>query len=184
VIEPPPPPPPVPVDTAPLPDVGLKTFEKIHASMSAMTGVSMALPSVDAVFQNVKQALPTVTGINTFVSSQQMAVTQLAIEYCNELVNDTNLRLSFFPGFDFSASVNDAFIIGDRTLITSPLYIKALNSNVANQPTTSEFETELSNLIDILTTCNNTNSCSSDRTEVVVKATCAAAIGNAGMLLQ
>ncbi len=184
VIEPAPPAPPAPVDIAPQSDIGLKTFENIHATLSAITGVSMADPGVAATFDNVKQALPTVSDINTFVSAQQMAVTQMAIEYCNAMVNDSSLRQSFFPGFDFNASVFDAFIIGDHSLITTPLYNRSMNINIANQPTNVEVETELSSLIDILTVCDATNSCSVDRTETVVKAVCAAAVGNAGMLLQ
>ena len=131
----------------------------------------------------MKQALPSQADITTFASAQQMAVTQLAIEYCNALVNDTNLRASYFPGFDFNASVNDALVLGDRTLITQPLYERAMNLGLTDQPTVAEFSGELNNLMDRLTTCNATNSCAADRTEVVVKAVCAAATGNAGMLI-
>ncbi|PCJ47531.1 MAG: ATPase [Gammaproteobacteria bacterium] len=184
VIEPPPPPPAPPVDKPAKSDLGLKTFEKIHASLSTITGVAMDQVDVANTYQNVKQALPALTDINTFVSAQQMAVTQLAIEYCNALVNDVTLRQSFFPGFDFTSSVNDAFVLGDRSLVTSPLYNKTMNSNLLSQATSAEVETELSNLMDRLITCDATSSCSNDRTEIVVKAVCAAAIGNAGMLLQ
>ena len=184
VTEPDPPPPPLPTDQAARSDIGLKTFEKIHATFSSITGVSMAQVDVDNTFQNVKQALPTTEDVNTFVSAQQMAVTQLAISYCNALVNDTALRETFFPGFNFSDDVNNAFIVGDRGLITTVLYDKTMNTNLTSQPTEIEVETELSNLINRLISCNSDNSCALDRTEVVVKATCAAAIGNAGMLLQ
>ncbi|MFT5450886.1 MAG: hypothetical protein ACI9N9_000366 [Enterobacterales bacterium] len=184
VIEPPPPPPVPAVDVPAKSDLGLKTFERIHASLSIITGVSMAQVDVSSTYQAVRQGLPALTDINTFVSAQQMAVTQLAIEYCNALVNDTVLRQDFFPGFDFSSTVNDAFITGDRSLITSPLYDKTMNTNLVNQPTSNEVETELSNLMDRLIGCNATDSCSSDRSEIVVKAVCAAAIGNAGMLIQ
>ena len=182
-IEPPPPPPAAPVDLPAAPDIGLKTFERIHATMSEITTVSMAQPDVAETFNNVKQALPSVADITGFASAQQMAVTQLAIEYCNALVNDTTKRSQFFPSFNFGQSVNDAFVLGDRTLVTQPLYERTMNVGVTSQPTEAEVTTELNNLIDRLTTCNATNSCSSDRTEVVVKAICAASIGNAGMLL-
>jgi hypothetical protein len=184
VIEPPPPAPAAALDEAPKSDLGLKTFEKIHASLSTITGVSMAQVDVSNTYQAVKQALPALTDINTFVSSQQMAVTQLAIEYCNALVNDTTLRQNFFPGFDFNDSVNAAFVSGDKSLITTPLYEKTMNTILVNQPTSNEVEIELSDLIDRLIGCEATNSCLADRTEIVVKAVCAAAIGNAGMLIQ
>lgn len=184
VIEPPVPPPAPPSDLPEQSDIGLKTFEKIHATLSTITGVSMAHPDINNTYQNVKQGLPGVSDVNTFVSAQQMAITQLAIEYCNALVNDTVLRQSFFPGFDFNASVSDAFVTGDRTLITSPLYNNTMNSSIANQATENEVATEINNLIDRLISCNATNSCAANRTEIVVKASCAAVVGNAGMLLQ
>ena len=151
--------------------------------MSEITTVSMAQPDVAETFNNVKQALPSLADITGFASAQQMAVTQLAIEYCNALVNDTSKRAQIFPGFNFGQTVNDAFVLGDRTLVTQPLYERTMNIGVTSQPTEAEVTTELNNLIDRLTTCNATNSCSNDRTEVVVKAICAASIGNAGMLL-
>ncbi|MCP4273416.1 MAG: LamG domain-containing protein [Gammaproteobacteria bacterium] len=183
IIEPPVPPPADPVDEDPRPELGLKTFEKIQGTFASITGVSMTQSDVDTTYQNVKQGLPTVVDINTFVSAQQMAVTQLAIAYCNALVNDTSLRAAFFPDFDFSDSVNDAYVLGDRSYITTPLYEKTMNTGLVVQPSSVEVETELSNLIDRLISCNSNNSCSADRTEIVVKATCAAAIGNAGMLI-
>ncbi len=182
-IEPPPPPPAAPVDLEPVSDIGLKTFERIHATMSEITTVSMTQPDVVATYEAVKQALPSQADINGFASAQQMAITQLSIEYCNALVNDTTKRAEFFPGFDFNQSVNDAYVTGDRTLVTLPLYERTMNIGVTVQPSEAEVTGELNNLIDRLTTCANTNSCSSDRTEVVVKAICAATIGNAGMLL-
>ncbi len=183
IVEPPVPPPADPVDEDPRPELGLKTFEKIQGTFASITGVSMTQSDVDTTYQNVKQGLPTVVDINTFVSAQQMAVTQLAIAYCNVLVNDTGLRAAFFPDFDFSDSVNDAFVLGDRSFITTPLYEKSMNTGLTVQPSLAEVETELNNLIDRLISCNSNNSCSADRTEIVVKATCAAAIGNAGMLI-
>jgi len=182
-VVPPPPAPPTPQNTDPEPDVGLKTFERIHASIASMTTVSMAHPDVADTYESVKQALPSRSQITGFASAQQMAVTQLAIEYCNALVNDNSLRASYFPGFDFSQSVSDAFVTGDTSLVTGPLYSHSMNTSVSIQPTEAEFSTELNNLIGRLSSCANTNSCAADRTETIVKAVCAAATGNAGMLL-
>ena len=69
-----------------------------------------------------------------------------------------------------------------RDLVLDPLTSRVMNSNVSTQPTVAEVKTELNGLIDKLTACGG--SCAADRTEVVVKATCAAALGSAGMLVQ
>ena len=112
-----------------------------------------------------------------------MAVAQLAIEYCNALVDDTTLRTAFFPGFNFGQPASAAFDTpAERDLILDPLLAKVMNTNVATQPTVAEAKAELNGLMDRLTACGG--ACSADRTEVVVKSTCAAALGSAGMLVQ
>jgi hypothetical protein len=60
--------------------------------------------------------------------------------------------------------------------------VKVLNTNVSTQPASAGVKAELNSLIDRLTACGG--SCAADRTKTVVKATCAAAVGNASMLLQ
>src|SRR4029077_5918723 len=92
-----------PVDGDPQPDVGVRTFDEINASMSAVTGGSSQSPEVEPTFTTIKQQRPTVESIEGFLSSHQVAVAQLAIEYCNELVDDNAMRASYFPGFNFNA---------------------------------------------------------------------------------
>ncbi len=106
---------PVPLAPAPPPDVqraadvGLRVFDEINATMSSLTGVSTAQSSVQATYEQVKQALPTVESIDTFVSAHPVAIAQLAIQYCDALVEDPGARAAYFPGFDFGASPSVAF---------------------------------------------------------------------------
>ncbi len=182
VVEPPPPPPAPAQDLPARSSIGLRNFEEINATLSSITEVPMNNPNVLGTFNVVKQALPSNVDINTFASAQQMAVTQMAIEYCNALVEDTNLRATYFPGFTFTDPVTTAFNTSGRNLIIDKLLTKVLNTNVATQPVSTSAKAELNSLIDRLTVCGN--SCAPDRTKTVVKATCAAAVGNAAMLLQ
>ena len=77
----------------------------------------------------MRQSLPAVEDINTFLSSHQVAVAQLAIEYCNALINDTTARASYFPGFNFGAAPATAFGGAGRDAFVDPL--------IANQTTGS-----------------------------------------------
>ncbi len=175
--------PPPPPDEPPQPDVGVRVFDEINATMSEVTGVSSQNTAVKNTFQTVKQQLPTVENIQGFLSAHQVAVAQLAIEYCNALVDDTTLRAAFFPGFNFSQPASAAFDTpAERDLVFDPLIAKVMNTNLATQPTVSEVKTELNSLVDKLTACGG--GCSADRTEIVVKSSCAAALGSAGMLVQ
>jgi hypothetical protein len=176
--------PPAPADKEPVSDIGLKTFDEINVSMAALTGVSKTNANVSATFNTVKQQLPTIESITGFLSAHQMAVTQLSIKYCDALVEDTTLRASFFPTFVFSTNANTAFDSAGRDLIINPLLESFVGTSLNSQPSDSAVSTELNNLIDKLTTCSADNSCASDRTETVVKATCAAVLGSAITLVQ
>ncbi len=172
-----------PADADPVSDIGLRTFDEINASMSAITGVSMVESGVQATFETIKQQLPSVESVEGFLSSHQVAIAQLSIEYCNALIESTSLRGNFFPGFDFSATAQQAFdTTGERDLLIDPLLNRALGINLATQPDPAAVKSELNNLIDTLTVCGG--SCAADRTLTVAKATCAATLGSAAMLLQ
>ena len=182
-IEPPPPPLPSPVDLEDRPSIGIRDFAEINATMSKATGISMANADVMATYNAVKQQMPTLTDIDIFVSSQQMGITQLAIEYCNALVDDSTARASYFSGFDFNAAASNAFdSTAKRNIIYDALISKTMGSGLATQPSDVDIKLELSSLTDKLTACGA--GCASDRTETVVKAVCAATIANAAMLVQ
>lgn len=172
-----------PVDAAPKPEIGLRTFAEINATMATVTGVSPTHAEVKKTYQTIMQQLPTVENINGFLAAHQVAVSQLAIEYCNALVSDAPLRGSYFPGFDFGAGATSAFnTMAKRDQVLDPLLNRVLGINLATQPSVASVKTELNSLIDRLTACGG--SCAADRTQTVVKASCAATLGSAVMLLQ
>lgn len=169
-----------PADSDPVSDIGLRTFDEVNASMSAMTGVPRDTASVASTFQTVRQQLPSVETFGGFLSAHQMAVTQLAIQYCDALVEDSTLRSDFFGSFNFNAAPATAF--ADPTVITDPLLLNMVGTGLDSQPQLVDIETELNTLISRLSACGG--SCEPDRTETVVKATCAAVLGSAIMLVQ
>jgi len=176
-------PPPPPADGDPQPDVGLRTFDEINATMSAVTGVSVNNSEVSATYSTIKQQLPTVENIEAFLSSHQVAVAQLAIDYCNELVDDGSKRASYFPGFNFSAPAAQAFDTApERALIIDPLLAHVVGSGLATQPDDADVRAELESLMGQLSSCGG--GCAADRTATVVKATCAAVLGSGATLIQ
>ena len=181
--EPAPTPLPPPADGAPAPEIGLRTFQEISASMSVMTGVPVTNTAVTDTYNRVREQLPTVENIEGFLSSHQIGTAQIAIEYCNELVNDPALRAAYFPGFNFGASATTAFDTpAERALITDPLLTRAVGTGMTTQPSAAEVSTEVDALIGRLTACGA--GCAADRTLVVVKSACAAVVGSASTLLQ
>jgi hypothetical protein len=179
------PPAPAPIaDLAAQAHIGMRNFAEIHASMSAVTTVPMNNPAVKTAFEQLKQQLPSVTNMDGFLASNQMAVTQMAIKYCDQLVETQNLRDNYFTGFDFSQTASSAFITQDRHLVLTPLTNKMLGTRLSDQPNNTDVINELDHLITRLTDCNGDKVCDANYTKTVVKAVCAAALGSAAITLQ
>lgn len=179
--------PPAPAEAADLeaqPDIGTKHFAEINASMSAMTTVPMSTPSVNQTFSQLKQQLPSVTDITSFLAANQMAVTQLAIKYCDTLVESDSLRQTYFPQFDFSQPASTAFNGAARDGVITPIITTMLGTDIDTQADAALVRSEVEQLIDRLTQCSSTSSCDAQYTRTVTKASCAAVLGSATMLIQ
>jgi hypothetical protein len=194
---------PAPIIPAPPPDlpeaadIGIRNFDEINATMASVTGVPRNQFDVDSVFQTIKQQLPTVENIEGFLSAHQMAVSQLAIEYCSTLADNGGqiLRDDYFQdsagntSFNFDETADTAFdSLAKRDLVISPLLRRVVGTGLTTQPDLVSVQSELDSLILILestTACPPQPSCNTQlRTEQIVKATCAAALGSAAMLIQ
>jgi hypothetical protein len=175
-----------------LPIHGVRDFARVNESMLELTGVPAFYDSIatrvgDAnnetlqdVYDDLRQQLPDSSDVRSFVSSHQVGITKLALEYCSALVDDTASRDAFFdrlPAFDFDASPAVAFV--DPTLVTGPLVEKMINPDDANQPDAMAMETRLETLIgDLRTDCGDSGGCS---TREIVAGACTATLASATM---
>ncbi|MES9927252.1 MAG: LamG domain-containing protein [Candidatus Thiodiazotropha sp. 6PDIVS] len=178
-------PPGEPADGEPASTVGLRTFDEINATMASLTGVSQALSAVLTTYTTIREQLPSAENINGFLSSHQVAVSQLAIEYCSAMVDDNALRSSFFPGFDFNTNANDITTATWQSQVVTPLIVNFMGENLATQPDPAMVESELMTLLTGsvgLARCSG--QCATDRTEKATKAACASILGSAVILLQ
>jgi hypothetical protein len=170
-----------PPDVRRAPDVGLRIFDEINATMAELTGVSPARPQVKATYEQVKQALPTVESIDTFVSAHPVAIAQLAIQYCDALVEDPGARATYFRGFDFAAAPAQAFGTAGRAIVLDALVGRMVAQGVATEPDAAQVRGDLDALITRLAACGG--SCPADRTKTIAKASCAALLGSATTLV-
>jgi len=134
-------------------DIGVRTFEEINATIAAITGIPVTNSMVKSVYTSYLQQLPTVEAIDAFLPSHQMAIAQLALTSCSELV-DSNP--GFFAGFDFDQSARTAFgpvapslpdatQQANRDLVIEPLLEAVINvdpldasNNLSTQPGQSD----------------------------------------------
>ena len=171
-------------DTQLKPDLGLRTFGEINASMASLTTVPITTASVNTLYQTIEQQLPSQVNIEGFVSSHQMAVTQLAIGYCNALVEDTAKVSNVLPSLKTTQGPAQAFTNTDRTNFISDMYSAFIGDPaLTTTPTLVDFADEhnalLTRLIDDCPSCANTPA----RTRTIAKASCAATLGSAVTLI-
>jgi len=181
-----------PTDLDPASRIGLKTFDEIDATYATVTGVDRAsFPDVDVTFLELRQSLPAVEDINTFLSSHQIAIAQLAIEYCNAMIGDNGSpnpdAATKFAGFDFDAPASTAFAVGTRDLYVNPLINDFMGTGLISQPAFADVYAELAsfqasggrpdNLIDRLLVGGSD-------TRAISKGVCAAMLGSAATLIQ
>jgi hypothetical protein len=196
-IRPPPvtPPPATPTDLAKVSAVGVRTFDEISATMAAITGVSENDSSVKATFATIRQSLPSTEKIEAVLASHQVAIAQLAIGYCDALIEDRSTtipRATMFPGFDFTATPSAAYPTSEN-LLFDPLLNRVLGiTQLASQPDKNVVRTELDHMINgypgdptrpgLLNSAGVTNNAT--RTRAIAKAVCSSIIGSAAMLVQ
>ena len=172
VTEPDPAPPATPPDVPRGDTMGIRDFAEINATLSKVTGVPTTDAGVGSTYSLVFQALPVNTDLAGFLSSQQMGITQLAIAYCDALIDDTTARASYFPNLNFAAAPATAY--ADTSVIIDPLIANMVGAGLSSQP---DIASELDALIGRLLS-------GSANTAGVAKGTCAAAVGGATMLVQ
>ena len=174
-----------PVDSPPESDVGLRTFEAINNTFSKITGVPITDTRVTATYSLVQQALPAVDKLGTFGPSQQTGMAQLAIQYCNQLVDTPSLRNAFFSGGMNPTSPGSAFgAVGspDRESLIGDLLTKGKNTGLEFDPDDTNIHAELDTLINKLL-AGPTGSASGGA-GTVMKATCGAVLGSGITLIR
>jgi hypothetical protein len=180
------PPAPTPQDLPPASVIGVRTFDEISATMAEITGVSQNDPGVSATFNTIRQSLPATDNIEAVLGSHQVAIAQLAIEYCNALIESPSLRSSMFPSFNFDAAPSAAY--ANQNALIDPLLdrVMGMTPQLTNQPDKNAVRTELSQLINGHPTdparpgLLNSPGAS---TRNIAKGVCSAVIGSAAMLV-
>ena len=181
---------PVEADLDEASEIGLRTFDEIDASFGAVLGIDRTnFTNVDITYQELRQSLPAVEDINTFLSSHQVALAQLAIAYCDAMVNADGVTAKgqLFPGFNFDAPAGTAFSAANRDAFVQPLIDNIMGTGLASQPTYASVHSELAtfqaaggrpdNLVDRLVNGGS-------NTRAISKGVCAAMLGNASTLIQ
>jgi hypothetical protein len=162
--------------------IGIRNFAEINHTMSVLTGVGQQSTKVFDTYQLVKRQLPSIENIETFISAQQMGITQMAIAYCDSAIDDNAIRSTWFPELDFTSAPSVALSSTQRSKLLNPLIAKLMPLDLANQPSRVSVYNELDGLVTKLSVCGS--DCNGQRTRTIAKASCAAVLASAVMLVQ
>jgi hypothetical protein len=148
-------------------------------------GVPVTNATVNATFQELVQQLPSDNDVRSFVSAQQVGISRLALDYCDQLIENTGMRTAFFgSGFDWTQPATTAFsTAGQRDMLINPLSARMLGTALGNQPTAAEVRPHLDTLIDQLVAGCTAASCPASHTRNVGKGVCAAVLSSAAVQL-
>lgn len=172
-------PPPVVVQQAEI-DVGIKNFEQINDTMSVLTGVSKMDNGIRSTFNDLEVQLPTDNSVKSFLAANQVAITKLAAEYCDTLVDSGTLRGAVWPGFNFSGTPNQVLSNNQQKLgVIDQTLNRFWGVNVGGDRSTSQLEM-LSLTNELL---NGENLGNSSTTRTTVKGLCTAALASAQVTL-
>jgi hypothetical protein len=178
-------PPPL-VLAGPQPVIGLRTFDEINATMSAVT--TIPLTTVESTFVQLRQQLPSVPNADTFSSAHEIAIAQLAIAYCDALLEDDTRRDAYFSGYDFNNSPSVALAQGVRGGVITPLLLNMQGQLLNTQPDFNAAYDEVDQLMGLLINSapppGGPGQNSPQRTLDISKAACATVLASGVVLIQ
>jgi hypothetical protein len=178
-------------------DMGVRSFAQVNSTFSQLTGIPTSNTSVVSTYQAVQQQLPAINTLEAYSSAGQVGVAQLAVQYCQQVMNTPTIQATVFPGVTFSGSTyssvaatgpNAAGVMQysasgqAATVIADLAALSVGNGTLIHQPALSTVTTELTNLVGVL--CTGSSPCTtSQRVSDVTVGACAAALGNADVMI-
>lgn len=160
--------------------VGIKNFEQINQTMSAVTGVPITIRDVERVYRDVASQLPSDNDIKSFAANNQVAITKLASEYCDYAVRQSSIRSQIWPNINFGQSPNQSLTTERQNYLVERTMEQFWGSGVLDRNQELVSGLELRTLIIDLLQGAPQNSSS---TQMVVKGVCIATLASIHMQL-
>lgn len=155
---------------------GVRNFDKINDTMSAVTGISKNKQTIAEVFEGVKTSFPVSSAMVSFVSSHQVAISKLSLEYCDALVHDISAREAFFGGVNFDEDVSVALNTSGVSAVVNALWVNIVGTGMENQPDESAFKDEVGGMmVDLIA---HSPDADASRTRSIVIGACTAVLGS------
>lgn len=156
-------------------EVGVKNFEQINMTMSQLTGIPTNNTNVQSVYNDIVVQLPTDNNLKSFLPSMQVAITKLATEYCDRLIEIGTMKATIWPQINFSQTPNQTLTSANKNqMITQTVEYFFGPISTSEQDAA---KVELLSLYDSLITGESLTT--NATTKKVVKGVCTAALSSA-----
>lgn len=177
--------------------LGVKNYLQIYESMWAATQLETftGLPRTDNAFNSIrtyyasnKASLPTDNEITRFSSSQMLAITNLAWEFCDRVVENNLARPAFFSGTSFT-DLNNNGLHNPTTLLGSAAQREDLAEFILNRlwgeevTTTQVRQSAIQELASTILSLSDGAASTSTATRNIVKGVCTAALSSGSVNL-
>ncbi len=212
--------PPTPAVLAPSSDIGVRLWDEVNSTMANLTGVPLYSPSTQldeplttyegpaqtvaqGVEQGVQQELPNVISMESMTSANVTSIAQLAVAYCQTLVNTPALESAFFPNLpaaDLSQPASTVFGSDTSNMdwIVTPLIQNLTGQgadgiSIATQPpdptdqsrdTSEPGSTERQELYNLIALLETENPTTPNSTANVTMAACTALLSSATSIIK
>lgn len=162
-------------------EIGVKTFEEIYQTFSAVTGVPENQTNVLGVYRNVSDSLPTSSDVKGFLPSNQVAIAKLASEFCTQLVDTNNgSRMDIWPAAEYNLTLAN-FGINRRMTVIQNMLDAFWGVGVVSDAERQTAEDELLDLMAQLEVGEAMNS--SGSTRKVIKGVCTVSLSSAYVVM-
>lgn len=156
---------------------GIKSHEQIFYTMSALTSVPVTNNDVRNAYNQVATSLPSNNDLKVFLAPHQLAITKLAAEFCNVLVENPGFRINVWPTYaGFNLTPDIGLSAENRQIIIQEL-ILSFWGGVISEDEHYAAQEEMKLLMNELLVDENMNSSATTRN--VIKGVCTVALSSA-----
>lgn len=156
------------------PAVGIKTFDRMYATLAAVTGIDATTPALLSTYQEFRASLPSNPDPRAFSGATQTVVAKLSLEFCDMWV-ESGMAANVLTDVNFNQSPSDVFGNGGAAEVAGAVASHFFTGTLSGEPLMNA-TTELTNL---LMAFENTNS-----TPNAIKAACQASTASAAVMMQ
>jgi hypothetical protein len=157
-------------------ELGIKDYAMILENMASVTGVPASTASVQTVYNDVVTQLPSDNNVKSFLPSQQVAITKLAAEFCDALVENNTLRAAIWPTINFAAGPATALATASRRTVIAQATARFWGDGIIDAAMMTTYEGHLMQLFSDLLAGESTTSATVTRT--AVKGVCLAILAS------